>query len=63
MSVPHALFCLKMSYIPVEVRDTNDVLVSSGWTEGYEGRSIYVMNPDTSECQKYPMSWVKLIVS
>jgi hypothetical protein len=63
MSVRHAVLCLKLSYIPVEVKNEHDVLVSRGWTEGHDGESVLVMDLDTNESRMYPFSWVKPVVS
>ena len=58
MSVSHALVCLRLSYIPVEVKKGDDVLVSRGFTEGIVNGSVYVTDLDTNECDAYPVSWV-----
>ena len=63
MSLPHAILCLDLSYIPVEVKDENDVLLCRGYTEGYDGTSIYVLDLETQESNAYPSEWVMPIVS
>ena len=63
MSLPHAILCLDLSYIPVEVKDGNDVLLCRGYTESYDGTSIYVLDLETQESNAYPSEWVMPIVS